>query len=492
MNKWLKALALMLFTVVAISACGRNHTAEPPSSALEIRPTFADREPEIVTILAPELFREILRMGSRSMFHDFHEQERYFRMELTTYHPMRRDEVMTRLSVMLMAGQGYDIIFLEPNLSLFNLAQSGFIEDIFTLIDQCPHTSREDFFLNALEPFTFDGALYAFPLSTMPGFVGISADLPQEFLDRFDAYDTVTYTHLINMYFDLMYQHESEFGHLLIAAHPLLHSLDYLLFGILSSFVDFDNGISHLDDSRFVSTLSTLSQMQPYLARPEISSRWYLNWDHPANRTVGSSTARQPVRPGRYMFNINDVTALPRYSLIPERNPAFIHHKLITNEMGALYVNLGPTEWPVAAITRSGNSALAWEFIRHLYSAGDQVDFIPGRPLDVMVGNSRAPIGRFTMAIPIARDLFYPHYERIFDNASQDFVAGFMETRAGREQAMEWLTEISEMPVAPVPMIPLAVVEDAFEMLMNGILTPEEAAQRMHNAVSLWLMESGR
>ena len=47
----------------------------------------------------------------------------------------------------------------------------------------------------------------------------------------------------------------------------------------------------------------------------------------------------------------------------------------------------------------------------------------------------------------------------------------------------------AEMPMAPVPKFTFDFLQQDIEQFLHGILTPQEAAQRMHNRVALWLIE---
>jgi ABC-type glycerol-3-phosphate transport system substrate-binding protein len=87
---------------------------------------------------------------------------------------------------MLMAGQGPDIFMLHAH-SYWHYALSGYLADIYTLIDACPYASRGDFYTNALKPFEIDGGLYALPMSFGPEYIAINASLPQPLLDRFST-----------------------------------------------------------------------------------------------------------------------------------------------------------------------------------------------------------------------------------------------------------------------------------------------------------------
>jgi len=68
-----------------------------------------------------------------------------FEMNLHTYTQSEIDAVNTRLRrLMLMAGQGYDLIIMHDQ-PLWTFARAGVLKDIYTLIYDCSMTSGDDF-----------------------------------------------------------------------------------------------------------------------------------------------------------------------------------------------------------------------------------------------------------------------------------------------------------------------------------------------------------
>jgi len=96
-----------------------------------------------------------------------------------------------------------DIFYIEDNRDLRTFARSGFLVDIYTLIDADPHISRDDFFTEALRAFEINGRLFMLPISFGFQYVGINAGLPQEFIDRFTQHSTITFPQMIDLYIDL-------------------------------------------------------------------------------------------------------------------------------------------------------------------------------------------------------------------------------------------------------------------------------------------------
>ena len=66
-----------------------------------------------------------------------------------------------------------------------------------------------------------------------------------------------------------------------------------------------------------------------------------------------------------------------------------------------------------------------------------------------------------------------------------------LDERAKRiDAAIERIAHYNEQPMAMLhPMIPHGLIQDNFDMFRQGLLTPQEFAQRLQNTISLWLIE---
>jgi len=70
---------------------------------------------------------------------------------------------------------------------------------------------------------------------------------------------------------------------------------------------------------------------------------------------------------------------------------------------------------------------------------------------------------------------------------------GFEEPVNRRQQfenAIGRIAAYNEQPMAMLrPMIPVQLYEEHFDQFRRGLIDADTAAQRMHSAVSLWLIE---
>jgi len=424
------------------------------------------------------------RQAGRSMALEWEENGDIFELNIETFGAENVISEVERLNAELMAGSGPDIFCISARHNLWRLSQSGFLTDFYSLIDQDPVLNRDDFFTNVLDAFTFEGGLYAFPLRFAFRFAGINLALPQELIDRFAAHSIISDSELVAIYGDLMNLHGDEFDHLAMA--HLFSFMRPIVFTsrAVGTYIDFDNRTSSLTDDGFISFLTNLTH-----AFRDVSAGfgWYTvnpMADFVRMRHLSSVYAFFSLD---HRFNlINSLfETLPDYQY-------FGHHIPITDDKGRLLLNFyNNAYWSNAttlAVTSSGNQALSWEYIQHL----------------MQVMSNPAPNDFYLFSLPIKRSLVQDTLDNVFEHAYRlpmNYMRGFM----GRIQPMgdawsesfetqvqiatERLLKYSEMPIAPFPTVPERLFEEFIEQMFLGIISPEDAAQHIHNTINLWLIE---
>ena len=113
----------------------------------------------------------------------------------------------------------------------------------------------------------------------------------------------------------------------------------------------------------------------------------------------------------------------------------------------------------------------------------------------------RWDLGSNSLASPILRRLFDEHVRRaleafsapsgylhspIINTATQDpdELARYVDSAVIR------IAAYNEMPIALMDsLIPRELIDEPMYLLARGVITPREAAQRLHNAITLWLIE---
>jgi len=171
-----------------------------------------------------------------------------------------------------------------------------------------------------------------------------------------------------------------------------------------------------------------------------------------------------------------------------------VHYVPLADNQGRLIFNhSGDNTWANFAITAAGNPPLAWEFMQYLLQAyynprgRAAVDPIWGAP-NFWASES--------LASPILREGFDETVRRGFERAFVfDLDLRFInaDTAAGRNEqidnAIGRIARFNEMPMSILPPMLPDIFGNTIEHFQLGIITPEAAAQQLHNTISLWMME---
>jgi len=393
-----------------------------------------------------------------------------------------------RLRTELMAGEGPDLLIYEGFMDMHALAASGFVQDIFPLIDACLVISREDLFMQPLHAFEKNGGLFQFPVSFGFYYIGINADMPQEFIDRFAAMDMVSYTDLMHMYLELHERYGDEFGHITFDIGEGISHSSAVFGSIMGSFVDYNTRTSYLNTPEFAEFL-------------ELYYRIYGGgWDvlGMTSGNVGTTgLLRQHAR--EFMF-LSQSWSYNSFDAFFEADPAiFKHHIPLADGQGRLMLDYpGNMQhiWAGISITTRADGVLAWELVRNMVEA--YINPYGRAAVDPVHGVvQRWGLGSF--ATPIFRtgweDRTLEVFEHLVDRFGmhmQDFVGHDDDAtrRAQFNQAVSRIAAYNEMEMGLLrPGLPWEIFADHLDYFLRGIITAETAAQRMHNAISLWLIE---
>ena len=489
------ALAVLLTLALALTACGRGRRDSADDNGYD--PTV-----RTLSILAHTQFSRVIEQAETALNESWQAQHRSYEFQLEFHTYVFNDAAdvgifQNRLRTALMAGISYDMFLLGTSpLHIWPLAQSGALIDIYTLIDQDPHISRSDFFEQALKAWEVGGGLYSFPLSFGFQYVNINASLPQSIIDRFTGYTHISYREMLSIYNEFISRYACEFGHLHFAyCTNLWNAPIVILESYLDNFIDYDNRTSDLTNENFI---ALLVELQDTFGACEIRFRAL-----PASLreyVFSREIAEQ------YVFNIDTSRLSPVLAFAD--TPHFVHGRPLSNGHGQLlldwwrsphvsYTAVSPSTWTAVCISVSGNSALAWEFTQYLLLEFNQT---------VAPMISWGEWGPYSMVSPISRSLLKPHMTAAF--ATIDGLTIRLGTVRGRnpdgrgaaKSYQEWddliehtITQfemLNEMPmVRPDSHIPRSMYEYNFGLFMDGIIRAEEFAQRLQNAVSLWLIE---
>ncbi|MCL2276059.1 MAG: hypothetical protein FWC16_14170, partial [Defluviitaleaceae bacterium] len=468
------------------------HTIEADAELLEEMRIQAEREelPAVtLRVLAHHDFRHVIRQAEEEMNRVWLQLDKpyAFVIQLSTYEFDDWEATQARVQTMLMAGQGYDVMFLDFFMPYRTFAQSGFLHDIYQFIDACPNTQREDFFTNVLYAYEINGGLFAFPLSFGFEWVSINTALPPSFINRFAAYDRISIGQMMAIYADLRAGHEAEFGHLQIGTQGRIGHPGVAMPHVLGSFVDFDNRIAHFTDGQFAQFL------EDFRATFE-GGLEFDSWITTTGSNVYTTEFLRQMA-GSYVFQLTHRDLLPAHVLFTPVAPIFAHSIPVSDEYGRLRIFANGGQWghpiwgPVVFPT-AGNGTLAWEFTRHLLDA-----FVDPRG-NAATNQWGMPVwGQNTMAIPIQQDLFEAQMRaaihRYLQHDHQPFIGVPDDVVNATNNAINRMRQFIHQPVvipADFGMIQAQIEEDV-QHFLDGIATAQATAQRIQDRVQLWLME---
>jgi len=487
-------IVVFMACLLLITSCGRNQETNGYQNGDSYEDRGETEGTRTLSVLTHEAFEQAIRIAESNMAfnaRNLPEDESFdFSIELTTYTSTEWDQQQQRLQVMMMAGQAYDIFFLDGH-PLLTYTQSGFLTDIYTLVDADTTINRDDFFVQPLNAMEINGGLYAFPMSFGFHYVFINSRLPQSITDRFLQYSAVTFSDLMAMYIGLMQDYGAEHGHLNFtggsSAFGSSHS--FVVQHYMGRFVDFENRRTSLTDRDFVNFLNEYSQILQRHEQWDRDSFWLSN-------DPGGLQAQAY----EYAFWIASWSREPGHAFL-NAQPHFIHGIPLADDYGRLIISpefndWGGT-WASVCITTSADGFLAWDFVKYLMHSFELIS----DPQQLAPEGTRTfSYNTFQMLLtsPISKDLFAQHmpgaFYRFIDwlptQYSRQFIydAGFQEQQIA--DAIARLAALNEVPMTwSESFIPRHFIQDDFDMFSRGIISAEDFAQQLQNRVSLWLME---
>jgi hypothetical protein len=509
-------MLIILCSAFAITGCGRNNYETDEMDNFDEIQQHEESE-NTLRILAPTAYRLMIEHAEQNMRRSVPD----FRIELTTY----ADNVdimqhIQRMSIMMMAGQSYDIFFIEPQHPFLAYTQSGFLADIWQLIDACDRFERDDFYVQALEALTIGGGLYSFPLSVGFNFVGINANLPSSIIDMFTALDTITTDQMLGIYLALIDNYPDYRNMLQISSCIYTMSPETLTLQKIMEFTDFANRRTYLNDGRFAQFLDDLQRANS--ADVSSSLRNPL-WMHLVNHEVLEHLSSHDV------FIVKNRAYTPITAILDlelEEEQHFIGYIPLVDNMNRPITSMQPgmnselrrtfgfNEWRTLSIAISDNQQLAWNFVsRYLVQAQLNRSVLQMHRVHGRGPSGPIPAGVRTLDLPILRNLShtsinntvssiptrpYDGYGAVISNNMPDgqiLGSNLVMPSAGspRDEAVNivvaHLEQLAEQPLAPMLLIPADIMGDHLELMLLGVSSPIETANRLHNIITLWLIE---
>ena len=494
MLKKLLPLIAIFTAVFMLSACGgggEEGTEEENGYEIDYEEPTEDTSIRTLSVAMPQSFMSasLLVEAGANMRRQMAQDGIEFILDINTYEPGEHEAQLMRFQTMMMAGMGYDV-FMFDGQPLWAYANSGFLADIYELIDQCPIVSRDDFYTNVFDAIEHNGRLITFPLTFGFRYIGINASLPQAFIDRFKGYSQINMYEILQIYNDLLQDYWDDFGQ--FSLFPFADPHRELLFA-MGNFIDVNNRQASLTDDAFVSFLIALQQVNEF-------GGFMLRLDGLGmpigNRALLSQEA------STHVFSVPPMYYNPALAFFDLEDPYFVHYIPISGTCGGLEFNLNPFTWNSDfwggfSISASADGPLAWEFIMNLLSV--RMFYSTPQP-----GHQQLdPL--FTFNTPILRSYFEPHRRTVFNHVLSRLeemghrVEGMAEIELAedrvvvesqlRADAIARISMYNEMPIAISPFVPRSLYESVLDGLLAGFTAPEEAAHQLQNSLSLWLIE---
>ena len=486
-------ILMILFICTALflailTACGNNNGIDESYSNCT-----TDPQVYTLTMSAPAFFAPLLREAERYLNRSMNQESgNSFRLELTTYGnhitatQAEWELHRQRFNMLLMSGEPFDLFVVDRH-PLWHYARGGLLADIYELIDQDPNVSRDDFFTNALGGFEYQGQLLSIPPMFGITFVGINSTLPQDFIDRFSQYEMISYMSLLNIYRDLKLAHPGEFDHLVYASLGVLRPYVLLEYAV-SDFIDSGASIARLTDAGFIDFLEVL-----HFALGSFTNR---------NDYVPSFMRSRnfiEIQGHRFVFSTVDGGFCTWEALFELDSSPFVNYIPITNSSGRImtYSRVGvQNQFLSLAVSNGVNQYLAWEFIRSLIRVSSYQE-IRTNEMRAALNYMVAPN---TINTSIMTEGFAVQAQRAFEQVFyRDSINGLGlisfirhdEPDALQRQISNAIVRLEgyvNMPVAHRPYIP-AAIWPIYDDFMDGIITADDAAHRLQNIISLWLIE---
>jgi len=504
-----------------------------------------------IRVLAPTHFRTMLEAASLEF-----SRTQGVELDITFFNPAGSVDYLAGRLPQAIADGEFDLFFADPRFPLFEMTQDGLLSDIFDLMGSCPHFIPHDFYLEALQTLTVGHRLYFFPLNFGFQYAAINTRwIPQYFVDRFNSYETITVSQMVDIYLDITRSHTillikqfDDTGTVILNMDAVLEptpgpiSLDiancrdllfpeYMLWNAIMDYVDLNTMTSNLLDESFVTFLQNMLELFPLAeANSEMQSTYTIRHNVIPRHGYHPQLGRiyLPIwlhndlnwEDTRFAFVIHNQFLNPVSALVPfrpdigHRPPSFNHFIPLVDEMGRRRTNIGTSfPWHTLSIANNYNADTAWNFIaRYLIPSSicpeiNEITVTMAIPSGTPSMASRLNSGLHTVNSPIERSAAAAHLPYIFTlpkefrdvwcTARDTWIPGV--PLEGIQEAMPEVQEqtiarvvaqleaMNEMPMAPIPLIPIELFEPALQNMLRRFTSPEATAQIIHDNVVRWM-----
>ena len=457
-----KRLLMVMVLLFLLAACGNDDdNGDEPGYYM---PDLTDMVTLSISIPEWEWVNEIVFEAARRLEADLAHQGLGLHFTPTLYYWQQRYDYFELLKQIMAEGGGPDIFSLNIH-PLPAFADAGLVQNLYDLIDRDPYYTRDDFFANVLQSYEIDGRLYTLPLEFGFEFIGINANVPQVFIDRFISYDFISATRLMALYLDSIREYP-EFAerHLGFGITPGL-----LMQTQLHHFMNADARTAHFNDDLFTTFLANLRRVYDITAPPVTPFEWPME-----------NEETMLLLSMRYVFSRNASGLDAINAFLPFDEPVFAHHRPLADEDGRL-INLTPPYFNFS-INANADGDLAWAFLQHMIAARAEMehwgdDFRPAIRRDLFDMQITA-----SMENAMAWERIRPFYGQGDSAAEASHVAAVIERIAGYA-AMPIVTPLSRF------FMPQMVYAQVLNGFMRGEYTTLTATRGFQENVTHFLQD---
>jgi hypothetical protein len=374
-----------------------------------------------------------------------------------------------------MAGSGSDIME-ATGLRDIKIYESGYLADFYALMKSDPNFNEDDYYMNVFAGLAHQNKLFLFPGSFRYEVAGINSTVSAALTNSFTQCDTITYRQMLDIYRGLADNSGLYLSYYIDALTAINNNL--------MSFVDFDNKTCSFNSAYFIEFIKDLkSATNPQKVAAGELGRY---------RLEEYSRIEQKEYALQYLFMPADITLFLRDStqiltedskLHPVFYPyaekeVFTHFVPITDDSNRLAF-LPAQSFCINAA--SPNKELAWEFIKFMSTP----ECYPG-------------LGNKLLLFPVHKNFFKSHVSAKltqYVDSRQNAAATDEETRQIVQRVMTLLEGYNEMPMKYQAFFSTGggpaydIMEETMVNFYNGVITAEQAASKLQDKISLYLME---
>lgn len=336
-GKWIVVLLLLLLSIPVLAACASAGGEEPPSGRTELvyasfQPFGVDRE-----------VRQAIEMFNRTHYNDIHiEIKDYWGDDWETA-VQGRERLMTELA----AGNVPDILDLgytngtAAMLPYQQLAQKGYLEDLWPYIESDPELGREGVFEPPFEAAEVNGGLYVV-FGSVRGIVTLAG--AERVVENRTSWSLAD----LRAAFAAMPEGSTVLEYIATRAK----TAERLLGMNMGNYVDWEAGQCHFDCENFRTDLEFLKELPEEIEWPS---------DEIVNRELGNR-----MEEGRQMLEYTVVSTphdIQKYDAVFKGRASFVGFPVEDGSVGSAYF---PSFTRLSMTTACQNKEAAWEIIRQL------------------------------------------------------------------------------------------------------------------------------